>query len=69
MAASQPRSRQPKPLDAGRLQPEISSCRLHLAAEGKALTTVRTYTEVVQWSAAAHPLAEAGRTRWEDVGK
>jgi hypothetical protein len=42
--------RQPKLLDAGGLPPEISSFRLYLAAEGKAATTVRTYTEAVQWS-------------------
>jgi site-specific recombinase XerD len=69
MTAPQARSRQPKPMDAGDLQPEIGSFRLHLAAEGKAATTVRTYTEAVQWFAAAHLIAEAGRTRWEEVGK
>jgi hypothetical protein len=52
MAAPEPRFRQPKQLDAGGLQPEISSFRLHLAAEGKASKTVRTYTEAVQWLAA-----------------
>jgi hypothetical protein len=30
------------------------SFRLHLAAEGKAAKTVRTYTEAVAWFAAAH---------------
>ena len=54
MAAPQPRCRQPKQPDAGDLQPEISSFRLHLAAEGKAARTVRTYVEAVQWFAAAH---------------
>ena len=53
MAAPESRSRQPKQLDAGDFQPEISSFRLHLAAEGKAAKTVRTYTEAVQWFAAA----------------
>jgi hypothetical protein len=43
-----------KPLDAGMFHPEISSFRLHLAAEGKAVKTVLTYTEAVQWFAAAH---------------
>jgi hypothetical protein len=42
MTAPQTRPRQPKLLDAGGLQPEISSFRLHLAAEGKAATTGRT---------------------------
>jgi integrase/recombinase XerD len=45
MTAPQSRPRQPKALDAGGLQPEIGSFRLHLAAEGKAPATVRTYTE------------------------
>jgi site-specific recombinase XerD len=66
MIASQSRSCQPKQLDAGCLQPEISSFRLHLAAEGKAARTVRTYTEAVQWFA-AHLLRENSRTRWEEV--
>ena len=69
MAAPQSRSRQPKQLDAGCLQPEISSFRLHLAAEGKAPRTVRTYTEAVQWFAAARLRQEPGRAGWEDVRK
>ena len=54
MTAPRSRSRQPKQLDAGIFQAEISSFRLHLAAEGKSAKTVRTYTEAVQWFAAAH---------------
>jgi integrase/recombinase XerD len=69
MTAAQARSRQPKPLDARHLQPEISSFRLHLAAEGKAATTVRTYAEAVQWFAAAHLIAKAGHATWAEVGK
>jgi hypothetical protein len=53
MATSSSRPRQRKPLDAGPLAPEIGSFRLHLAAEGKAAKTVRTYTEAVAWFAAA----------------
>jgi site-specific recombinase XerD len=68
MTAPQHRSRRPKQLDAGGLQPEVSSFRLHLAAEGKAPATVRTYTAAVQWFA-ARLLREAGRARWEDAGK
>jgi len=66
-----PRSRfwQPKELDAGCLQPEISSFRLHLAAEGKAPRTVRTYIEAVQWFAAARLRRTAGRTGWPEVRK
>jgi hypothetical protein len=61
MPAPQSRSRQHKALDAGCFQPEISSFRLHLAAEGKAAKTVRTYTEAVQWFAAAHLRRAPGR--------
>ena len=67
MTALQSRSWQPKLLDAGGFQPEISSFRLHLSAEGKAARTVRTYTEAVQWFAAACLAREAGRAGWEDV--
>jgi site-specific recombinase XerD len=68
MTAPQARSRQAKLLDAGDLQPEISSFRLHLAAEGKAAATVRTYTEAIRWFA-TRLIAQAGRTRWEEIGK
>ena len=60
-------SRQPRPpglLDAGPLEPDIASFRLHLAAEGKAAKTIRTYTEAVQWFAAARL---PGRASWEQV--
>ena len=67
MTAPQSRPWQPKQLDAGCLQPEISSFRLHLAAEGKAARTVRTYTEAVQWFAAALLRQRAGRAGWEQV--
>jgi integrase/recombinase XerD len=63
MTALEPRSRQPKQLDAGKLQAEISSFALRLAAEGKAAKTIRTYTEAVQWFAAAH----LRRASWEQV--
>ena len=43
MAVPEPRSRPRKPLAAGVFQPEISSFRLHLAAEGKAAKTIRNY--------------------------
>jgi site-specific recombinase XerD len=66
MPAPQSRSWQPKALDAGCFQPEVSSFRLHLAAEGKAAKTVRTYAEAVQWFA-AHLLRETCQARWEDV--
>lgn len=69
MTAPQARSRQPKQLDAGGLQPEISSFGLQLAAEGKAATTVRTYAEAAQWFAAAHLIAKAGRAAWQGVSK
>jgi hypothetical protein len=67
MTAPQPRPRRRKPLDAGPFAPEIGSFRLHLAAEGKAAKTVRTYTEAVQWFAAAHLVPRIGHTRWDQV--
>ena len=69
MTAPKPRPRQSKQLDAGGFQAEISSFRLHLAAEGKACKTVRTYTEAVQWFAAAHLCRETDLTSWEQVAK
>ena len=65
MTASVPCSRQPKHLDAGTFQTEINSFALRLAAEGKAAKTIRTYTEAVQWFAAAR--LQVGRTNWEQV--
>jgi hypothetical protein len=53
MTVPPPRPRRRKLLDAGPFAPEIGSFRLHLAAEGKAPKTVRTYTEAVAWFAAA----------------
>ena len=67
MSVPGPSSRQPKPLAAGVFQPEISSFRLCLAAEGKSGKTVRMYGEAVQWFAAAHLIPQASRTRWEQV--
>jgi hypothetical protein len=67
MPVQQPRPRRRKPLDAGPFAPEIGSFRLHLAAEGKAPKTVRTYTEAVQWFAAAHLIPRTSRTRWDEV--
>jgi hypothetical protein len=67
MTASSSRPRQRKPLDAGPLAPEIGSFRLHLAAEGKAAKTVRTYTEAAAWFAAAHLIPRTGCTSWEQV--
>ena len=57
------RARRRKPLAAGVFQPEISSFRLALAAEGKAAKTVRNYTETVQWFAAAHLLPQTCHAR------
>jgi len=68
MTAPRPRTRQqPKQLDAGIFQAEISSFALRLAAEGKAAKTIRTYTEAVQWFAAAHLPGQASRASWEQV--
>ncbi len=67
MTAPRPRTRQPKQLEAGILQAEISSFRLHLAAGTKSAKTIRTYTEAVQWFAAAYLLGQASRASWEQV--
>ena len=67
MTVPQPRPRRRKPLDAGPFAPEIGSFRLHLAAEGKAPKTVRTYTEAVAWFAAAHLIPRTSHARWEQV--
>ena len=69
MTDSLARSRRPKQLDAGMFQPEIGSFGLYLAAEGKAAKTIRTYTEAVQWFAAAHLLGETGHCGWEQVSR
>ena len=67
MTLQQPRPRRRKPLDAGPFAPEIGSFRLHLAAEGKAPKTIRTYTEAVAWFAAAHLIPRTSCARWEQV--
>ena len=69
MTVPLPCPRQAKPLDAGILQPEISSFALYLAAEGKSPKTIRTYTEAAAWFAAAHLRERAGRTSWEQAGR
>jgi hypothetical protein len=46
-------------------QAEISSFALRLAAEGKAAKTIRTYTEAVQWFAAAYLVGQADKTSWK----
>ena len=64
MTTPRKRSRQPKQLDAGILETEISSFALRLAAKGKAAKTIRTYTEAMRWFAAT---ACPARTSWEQV--
>jgi len=61
------RSQQPKRLDAGILQAEISSFALRLAAEGKAAKTISTYTEAVRWFAATCLPGHASKASWEQV--
>ena len=68
MTAGTTRSRQPKPLAAGPFLAAIDSFRLHLAAEGKSVKTVRTYAEAVQWFAGGHLLGETSHRDWEQVG-
>ena len=68
MTAPRPRSpQQPKQLDAGIFQAEINSFALRLAAEGKAAKTIRTYTEAVQWFAAARLPGQVCHAGWEQV--
>src|SRR5436309_876029 len=67
MTAPLPCSRQPKQLDAGIFQAEISSFALRLAAEGKAAKTIRTYTEAVPWFAGTGLPGQARRASWEQV--
>jgi site-specific recombinase XerD len=64
MTTPRPHSRQPKQLDAGIFQAEISSLALRLAVEGKAAKTIQTYTEAVQWFAATRL---PGRADWGQV--
>jgi hypothetical protein len=67
MTVLQPRPRRRKPLDAGPFAPEIGSFRLHLAAEGKAAKTVRTYIEAVAWFAGAHLIPRTSHARHEQA--
>ena len=64
MTTPRERSRQRKQRYAGILQAAISSFALRLAAGGKAAKTIKTYTEAVQWFAAARL---PGWTSWEQV--
>src|ERR1700722_15030664 len=66
-ASESPRSRRPKPLDAGSFAADVASFELHLAAENKAAATIRIYSEAPCWLAAAHLLPETDKTRWEQV--
>jgi site-specific recombinase XerD len=68
MTKSLSRSPQPKQLDAGIFQAEISSFALRLAAEGNAAKTIQTYTEAVRWFAATCLPGQAGRASWEQGG-
>jgi len=61
------RPRVPKHLEAGPFQGEVGSFALHMAAEGKAPRTIRSYTEAVRWFAAAYVLRETEKRRWEEV--
>jgi integrase len=54
---------------ARQLGAEISSFRLHLAAEGKAPKTIRLYTEAVTWFAAARLVGDGGKACWRQAGR
>lgn len=64
MAAPESRYRQPKQLEAGRFQQEISSFRLYLAAEGKAPKTVRNPVRRPLDAHSAYRAAIAGASTW-----
>src|ERR1700730_14604394 len=68
-SAADPRQRPhlPKQMDAGPFAADVASFRLHLAAENKAVGTIRIYCEAVRWFAGAHLLCETDKTRWEQV--
>jgi integrase/recombinase XerD len=53
-------------LDAGVLQPMVSSFDLHLRAEKKSPKTIRIYIEAAQWLAAEY-LIPMGIADWADV--
>ncbi len=55
--------------DAGALEADIGSFRLHLAAEGKAARTVQGYAGAVRWFAAGYLLPQTGKTSWEQVDR
>ena len=54
-------------LEAGPFAADIGSFALHLAAEGKAPSTIRNYTEAVRWFAGEHLLRQTCKTSWEQV--
>ena len=66
-AASLPQTRPPGLLDAGPLELDIASFRLHLAAEGTSARTVQGYTSAVRWFAAGYLAGEAGKTSWDQA--
>jgi site-specific recombinase XerD len=66
-AAGRRRSPRPKQLDAGPFTGDVRSFALHLAAEGKAPSTIRNYTEAVRWFAGEHLLRQTCKTSWEQV--
>jgi hypothetical protein len=56
IASAPRRSRRPKQLDAGSFAADVGSFALHLAAEGKAASTIRNYHRggaLVRWGAPA----------------
>jgi integrase len=67
IASAPRRSRRPKQLDAGSFASDVGSFALHLAAEGKAVSTIRNYTEAARWFAGEHLLRETCKTSWEQV--
>jgi integrase/recombinase XerD len=61
------RGRRAGRLEAGPFTADVASFRLHLAAENKALGTIRIYTEAPLWFASAYLLGETEKSSWEQV--
>jgi hypothetical protein len=54
-------------LEAGPFAEDIGSFVLHLAAEGKAASTIRNYTEAERWFAGEYLLGQTCKISWDQV--
>lgn len=67
MSIAKRRTKIAKTLEAGPLEPAITSFELHLQAEGKSPKTRRTYIDAARWFAGDHLLSTADKDDWETV--